>query len=218
MGLPAGARWSRDAAVGSTARDMTVRRARSWRRMNVERATDEELLLAQGAGEAGPAFAAFYARHGRLVTAYFVRRVSDPQRAADLTAETFAQALSSRHRFEPRGAGSAVRWLFAIASHVRSAGERADRREQRSRVALSLEPQQLDGDALAAITQAGTDAGVLAALERLPVEQRAAIRAHVLDERSYRDIADADGVAEAAVRKRVSRGLASLRRDLKGSR
>lgn len=186
--------------------------------MHLERATDEDLLLAQDPGEAGPAFASFYARHGRLVMAYFVRRVRDPQLAADLTAETFAQALASRHRFESRGAGSAARWLFAIASHVRSSHARERHRDERRRAALELEPPPLTRDELAAIVEAGREQNVLAALGRLPEDQREAIRAYVLEEQSYRDIAGTDGLSEAVVRKRVSRGLAALRRDLRTQR
>lgn len=186
--------------------------------MHLERATDEDLLLAQDEGEAGRAFASFYQRHGRLVMAYFVRRVRDPQLAADLTAETFAQALASRHRFQSRGPGSGARWLFAIASHVRSTHARERVREERRREALELEPPPLSPDELAAIVDAGQEQNVLAALRRLPEDQRDAIRAYVLDEQSYRDIAGTDGLSEAVVRKRVSRGLAALRRDLGAQR
>lgn len=183
--------------------------------MDRERATDEELLLAREPGQAGRTFASFYERHGRLVMAYFVRRVRDPQLAADLTAETFAQALSARHRFQPRGTGSGARWLFAIASHVHSTHARERVRDERRRVALELEPAPLGSDDLAAIVEAGEEHNVLEALRRLPEGQRAAIRAYVLDEQSYRDIADTGGLSEAVVRKRVSRGLAALRRDLR---
>jgi DNA-directed RNA polymerase specialized sigma24 family protein len=48
-------------------------------------------------------------------------------------------------------------------------------------------------------------------LERLSPEQRDAIRAHVIDERPYGEIARVQGTSEAVVRKRVSRGLAAVR-------
>src|SRR5438876_349331 len=79
--------------------------------------TDEELLAERRPGVAGAAFAEFYARHERMVLAYFARRVSRGELAADLAAETFAQALASRGRF--RG-GTAVGWLFGIAANVLS--------------------------------------------------------------------------------------------------
>jgi RNA polymerase sigma factor (sigma-70 family) len=51
-----------------------------------------------------------------------------------------------------------------------------------------------------------------AQLARLPADQRAAVAAHVIDDRPYDDIAAQLQVPEATVRQRVSRGLATLRR------
>jgi RNA polymerase sigma-70 factor (ECF subfamily) len=51
-------------------------------------------------------------------------------------------------------------------------------------------------------------------LERLPVDQREAIRARVLEERDYSDIAASISTSEHVIRKRVSRGLATLRTQL----
>ena len=48
-------------------------------------------------------------------------------------------------------------------------------------------------------------------VEDLPAEQRDAIRAHVLEDRDYADIASSQQLSEATVRKRVSRGLRVLR-------
>jgi DNA-directed RNA polymerase specialized sigma24 family protein len=54
------------------------------------------------------------------------------------------------------------------------------------------------------------------AMEELPRDQRAALTARLVDERAYGEIAGAEGVSEAVVRQRVSRGLAGLRRRMKG--
>ncbi len=48
-------------------------------------------------------------------------------------------------------------------------------------------------------------------LDGLPAEQRDAIRARVLDERDYGEIARELRTSELVIRKRVSRGLAELR-------
>jgi RNA polymerase sigma-70 factor (ECF subfamily) len=53
-------------------------------------------------------------------------------------------------------------------------------------------------------------------LDELPRDQRAALRARLVDERAYGEIAGAEGVSEAAIRQRVSRGLAGLRRRMRG--
>ena len=51
-------------------------------------------------------------------------------------------------------------------------------------------------------------------LERLPVDQREAIKARVLEERNYSDIAAGISTSEHVIRKRVSRGLTALRTQL----
>ena len=44
------------------------------------------------------------------------------------------------------------------------------------------------------------------------------MRARLIDDRAYGEIAVAEGVSEAAIRQRVSRGLASLRERIGGER
>jgi DNA-directed RNA polymerase specialized sigma24 family protein len=61
----------------------------------------DETLLETARGEPA-AFGAFYRRHEDRVLSYFLARVGDPEVAADLTAETFAAALASAHRFRRR--------------------------------------------------------------------------------------------------------------------
>ncbi len=55
-------------------------------------------------------------------------------------------------------------------------------------------------------------------LDRLPDEQRDAIRARILDERPYGEIAGELQTSELVVRKRVSRGLAALRKSMEETR
>ena len=51
-------------------------------------------------------------------------------------------------------------------------------------------------------------------IAELPVAEGHAIRAHVVHGRSYDEIADATDSSAVAVRKRVSRGLARVRKQL----
>jgi RNA polymerase sigma-70 factor (ECF subfamily) len=73
-----------------------------------------------------------------------------------------------------------------------------------------MERLALDDD-LARIEALGDSVRASALLELLQPDQRDAIRAHVVEERSYADIAPQQQVSEAVVRKRVSRGLAAVR-------
>ncbi|MGH2930562.1 MAG: sigma factor-like helix-turn-helix DNA-binding protein, partial [Solirubrobacteraceae bacterium] len=49
-----------------------------------------------------------------------------------------------------------------------------------------------------------------------PTDERAAVRARVIEEREYGEIARSLGCSEMVIRKRVSRGLARLRASVAG--
>jgi RNA polymerase sigma-70 factor (ECF subfamily) len=168
---------------------------------------DDELLAAAKRGN-GEAFATFYRRHRDLVLAYLRRRVRDPELAFDLAAETFAAALISLRRYEP-GRGPAAAWLLGIAHNKLLESLRRGRVEAAARRRLRHEPIALADEDLLAVDEraaAGT-----AALERLPDDQREAIRLRVIDEREYADIAAELRTSPQVVRQRVSRGLRTLR-------
>ena len=173
--------------------------------------SDEELLVASVGDE--EAFAAFYRRNARPLAGFFMRRTGDAELAADLTAETFAAALASRRRFDP-AKGPAIGWLYGIARHTLVRTLERGRVEDRARRTLGMAPLALDDEAIELVVT--TDGDVVQLLQRLPADQRAAIEARVLDEQEYEQIAAATQTSEAVIRKRVSRGLAGLRRKLEG--
>ncbi|MDE3129928.1 MAG: sigma-70 region 4 domain-containing protein [Acidobacteriota bacterium] len=49
-------------------------------------------------------------------------------------------------------------------------------------------------------------------IQSLPADQRDAVNARFVNDSDYREIADKLGISEQVARKRVSRGLAALRR------
>ena len=61
-------------------------------------------------------FEAVYRENIRPVTAFFARRCRDPQHVADLTSQTFVEAIKSANTFQGRGTPTA--WLIAIARRV----------------------------------------------------------------------------------------------------
>lgn len=62
-------------------------------------------------------FEVIYRAHCGAVTAFFARRSRDPQTVADLTADTFVEAMSSLGGFDV-SRGGARPWLIGIARHV----------------------------------------------------------------------------------------------------
>jgi RNA polymerase sigma factor (sigma-70 family) len=176
--------------------------------------SDEQLLTATAGDPA--AFDVFYRRHERAVLAYLMRRTRSPELAADLAAETFAAALIGARSYRADRA-AAIAWLFGIARHRLLRSLERGRVEDAARRRLGMPPLQLDDDLLERIARLGADERVAELLEQLPPDQAAAVRARVIDERSYGDIASSLRCSEAVVRKRVSRGLAHLRVLLRGS-
>lgn len=179
-------------------------------------ADDQELLRAAADGD-DRAFAEFYRRWLPLVTGYFVRRTSSRELAFDLTAETFAAVVVELERFDS-DRGSPAGWLFGIAEHKLLDSRRRNRVESSARTRLGHEPLVLEDrdlervEELASLGDASRLDGLLA---RLPAAQRDAVRARVLDERSYAEIAGEMNCSEAVVRQRVHRGLGRLRERLK---
>src|SRR5918992_3215910 len=174
-------------------------------------ASDEELLIQQDAAS----FELFYNRYFERLLGFFARRTTDAELAADLTAETFAAALAARRRYR-RQRGEADSWLFAIAYHKLADAQRRGCAEDRARKRLSMERIELTDDDIARIERLGQPDGMAALVADLPADQREAIEAHVIEERPYGEIAVEFETSEAVVRKRVSRGLAAVRKRLGG--
>jgi RNA polymerase sigma factor (sigma-70 family) len=173
--------------------------------------TDEDLLVSDDP----EAFGVFYDRHIRGLLGYFVRRTNDPEVAADLAAETFASALVSRRRFRPGGAPAGA-WLYTIAQRRLADYHRRGRVDDRVRRTLEMERRPLGHDDARMIRMLADDTATTL-LADLPDEQREAITAHVVEDRGYGEVAVELHVTEAAVRRRVSRGLRSLRRRIGGA-
>ena len=174
-------------------------------------ASDEELLGHDDASS----FELFYNRYFERVLAFFSRRTRDPELAADLTAETFAAALSARRRYR-RQRGTASSWLFGIAYHKLADAQRKGYADDRARRRLGIERIELTDDDISRIDRLGETDSVAQMVEELPLEQQQAIRARVIEGREYDEIAHELQTSKTVVRKRVSRGLAALRRRMGG--
>jgi RNA polymerase sigma-70 factor (ECF subfamily) len=164
-------------------------------------------LLAGGAQE----FGVFYERHVDAVAAFVGVRTRRPDLVFDFVAETFARALEHRGQYDAER-GPAVGWLFGIARHLLIDAARRGRVAADSRVRLGI---TLDDDQLARVEErAQLDLRV--ALADMPADQREAVIRRVVLEQEYPELAEGLRCSQQVARKRVSRGLAFLRRGLEG--
>jgi RNA polymerase sigma-70 factor (ECF subfamily) len=169
--------------------------------------SDEVLMERFCAGDA-VAFDALFDRHARAVRAYLANLVGDAAAADDLTQVTFVSVVRARGRFLK---GSRFTpWLYAIATNAAR-----DSRRRRAKETLVAEPPREDG--VEPVTRdAGLEKAVRSALATLPEAQREAIVLHRFQELSFKEIAQALGLTESAVKVRAHRGYERLRELLQG--
>ena len=169
---------------------------------------------AQGGADA---FAALYRRHLPRVLAFTLQATGDPELAADLAGEVFATALAAAGRYRPEQE-SAAPWLLGIAHNKLRESRRRGQVENATRRRLGIATLELtDGDLERVHELAALEGGrALAAVDSLPGAERDAVRARVVDERGYAEIAAELSCSESVVRQRVSRGLARARARLTG--
>jgi RNA polymerase sigma factor (sigma-70 family) len=178
--------------------------------------TDAELIRA-GRADAD-AFGELYRRHSHAIARWFAART--PARiAGELTAETFAQASLSLHRFRDDAGGSAAPWLYGIARNVLRRTLERERVETaaRRRLGMPISAYEADLDAVTERLDAERLRPALdVALAQLPTRQRDAVELRVVRALSYAEVASSLGCSQVAARIRVMRALESLSRLLKG--
>jgi RNA polymerase sigma-70 factor (ECF subfamily) len=176
-----------------------------------DRRSDHQLLTLAVTAEP-EAFTVFYQRHVDVVLAYLRRRTASPEAAADLMAETFAAALLALHTtVGPDEIDVPAAWLLGIARNKLFESYRRGRIEAAARERLGMEPLVLDDTDLALVEELSASDVVNQLADLLPPDQLEALRARVIDERDYEEIARDLECSEAVVRKRVSRALRTLR-------
>ncbi len=176
--------------------------------MELGERSDAELLASGEPSDYGN----FYDRHLAAVSSYVALRVGQPELTFDLVAETFARALERRTQFNP-ARGPAVGWLLGIARNLIIDAARRGQVEAASRVRLGMAAVELDDEQLTRIVELGRG-DLRALLGSLPADQREAVLRRVVLDESYTPIAGRLRCSEQVVRRRVSRGLESLRANL----
>jgi RNA polymerase sigma factor (sigma-70 family) len=173
--------------------------------------SDSELLTASAA-EPG-VFTELYRRHAEDLLRYFARRTLDPEAAAELTAETFAQAFVSRTTYRDTGANG-VAWIYGVARHQLGRFFRAGQVDRAARRRLEMPERELppaDYERIEDLVDFEPIRGAITeALETLRDDHREALRYRVIEQLSYPEVARRLSCSEDNARQRVSRGLRRL--------
>jgi RNA polymerase sigma factor (sigma-70 family) len=180
--------------------------------------TDAE--LARRARRDPDAFLHLYIRHAPGIHRWLRARVRDDEAALDLTAETFARALTVIRRYRA-DSGAFAAWLHGIAQNLLLVYFRERRVETAARERLRIPLGPYAGefeDADRRLVAEARRAELAAALEVLPDTQREALELRVLEQLPYEEIGSRLGCSTGAARVRVTRALRSLHSHFEGAR
>jgi len=183
---------------------------------------DVAVMLRLQAGDQD-AFQELFQKFSPRVLQYTRRLVGSEARAEEVTQDVFVQVFRFRQRYRPESRFST--WLYTIATNL--CLNEIRRPERRLRVDLWKErdeEERREGPQLAdpaAITPEEGAAGrelarqLEAAVGDLPPKQRAALLLSRVDGLAYRDVAEALGCTEGAVKALLFRATQSLKKTLR---
>lgn len=175
--------------------------------------TDGEAIAASVADPTR--FGQVFDRHVDAIYGYLCRRVGRTS-AEELTSETFARAFDGRERFSGE---DALPWLYGIASNLIRHHARSERRQLAAygRVASRDARDHLDDAVESRMDAAAMVPALAEALSRLRPDERDVLLMHAWQGLSYRDIADALGIATGTVGSRLTRARGTFREVLRES-
>jgi RNA polymerase sigma factor (sigma-70 family) len=136
------------------------------------------------------------------------RLLVDAARADDAAQEALTLALTRGSRGPRRG--PALRAFLATATRIVARDQRRSERRRTQRERLVARPEATPST-LDAVTRRARAGELARAVEELDEPYRSAVRLRYLEQLSVGEVALRTGVNPAAVRKRVSRGVAMLR-------
>jgi RNA polymerase sigma-70 factor, ECF subfamily len=174
-------------------------------------APDEELIARVSRGDE-TAFETLVNRHQKHALRVARRFIGRQAEAEDLVQEAFLQVHRHAHQYDP-GVAPFKSWFFAILSNLCRNAVRRDK---------SLSFVELPGDAPAiddpedGLAQEEQRAALIAALTKLPPNQRLAFILRYEEGFSYAETAAALGRSVKAVESLLARARRTLRRELVG--
>lgn len=168
-------------------------------------ATDSDLLCRYARERDEGAFAQLVSRHQAMVMGVAKRRTGDAELARDVTQQVFV--LLARKAAQLLRHDRVIGWLYQTASYEAAKVYQSEfRRRSRQACFAELAPERGSCDEQWQILEE--------AMAVLAPADREVLVMHYFQDRSYAEMAAAARLSEAAMRKRVSRALGHLGRQL----
>ncbi|GAB4192607.1 MAG: hypothetical protein OHK0022_06880 [Roseiflexaceae bacterium] len=146
-----------------------------------------------------------YQDHHRAILAYLTRLVGERETAEDLCHETFIKALRAWEQHDARSSVSA--WLYRIATNTAY-----DHLRRRQRIRFSPLLAAADAPSDTPSPEARWDSEpVRAALDKIPPLYRTPLLLHACGGCTMREIADALGCTDKAIKTRLYRARVRFR-------
>src|SRR5215475_13517863 len=162
--------------------------------------TSDEALMLEFQGGSRAAFEELFARYHKPLYGFFRRRLNDPERAEDLTQETFLAVIRAASRYEPRA--SVRTYLYGIALKLLAAERR--RLSASSKLGQSAEEPKTEGAPEYVLW-------VRQAMEKLDASDREVLMLREYEQLSYSDIAELLRIPLNTVRSRLFRARMALK-------
>jgi RNA polymerase sigma-70 factor, ECF subfamily len=196
-------------------------------RLENNREADERRLV-EAAQQDCANFVAVYEKYFDLVYAYVARRTRSRDDAEDMTAEVFRKALENLPRFKWTGVPFGA-WLLRISSNL--IADRAKRAAREGGINPRVSKGGVDAPSLTVelpsrsqptarqaqqsdLEEAERRAHLFGLVAGLSDDQRSVVVMRFAEEKSIREIADALGRSEGAVKQLQLRALENLRKRL----
>jgi RNA polymerase sigma-70 factor, ECF subfamily len=180
-----------------------------------EKQLAEEAELVRAAQRDPAAFGPLYERYVDQIYRFAYRRTGNHADAEDVTSQTFQQALAALPSYEWRGLPFGA-WLYRIASNVVYRRGRTSSREVSVEDATIFARQEESSgedpaDLIGALSEADD---LITAIKTLPLDQQRAIILKFARGMRNREIGEALGRSEGAVKQLVHRAMVNLRATL----
>ncbi len=162
--------------------------------------TSDEALMLEFQRGSRTAFEQLFARYRKPLYGFFGRRLSNSERAEDLTQETFLAVIRAVSRYEPRA--SVRTYLYGIALKLLAAEQR------------KFHTNSTSGQPAAEPRRDGASESVLwvrQALDKLDAPEREILMLREYEQLSYSDIAELLRIPVNTVRSRLFRSRLALK-------